>query len=185
MFIAFLCACQSNETPASVSAKEYWTSYELREQFEIVGFQCGSINLFIGENNDQIGMIFEGGSLTKEDLISHDYQFKSDEHGNIYVYYGKLNKIGENNYSCNGSYVSYYKRAEDLIAEDINFYILEKEDRLYFIFEDLSLEELKNYSSELFTTFHDYITNEIFTRTIEKREYQEENIKKAFNQRLK
>lgn len=170
----FLCGCKNNETLNPLSAKTYWTSYELREQFEKVGFQCGSINLFIGENNDQIGMIFEGGSLTEEDLISHDYQFKSDEHGNVYVYYGKLNKISENIYSCNGSYLTYYKRAEDLITEDIDFYIIEKEDKLYFIFEDLSLEELENYSSELFATFHDYRTNEIFTRTIEKRQYEED-----------
>lgn len=60
--LLFLCGCQNNESLSPLSAKTYWTNYELREQFEKVGFQCGSINLFIGENNDQIGMIFEGGS---------------------------------------------------------------------------------------------------------------------------
>lgn len=169
-----LCGCHNNETPNFLSAKEYWTNYELREQFETIGFQCGSIHLFIGENNNQIGMIFEGGSLTKEDLISHDYQFECDEHGNIYIYYGKMNKVAENIYSCNGNYTSYYKRAKNLISEDIDFYIIEKEERLYFIFEDLSLEELKNYNSEIFASFHDFVTNEIFTRTIEKKQYEED-----------
>lgn len=88
-----------------------------------------------------------------------------------------MSEIAEDIYSCNGSYVSYYKRAENLIAENIDFYIIEKEDKLYFVFEDLSLEELENYSSELFATFHDYITNEIFTRTMEKKNTKKTNKK--------
>lgn len=173
--LLFLCGCQNNKTPTSFSAKEYCANYELFNQFETLRFPLTNINLFIGENNDHIGVLYLGGYyLTEEDLVTYDYQFKSDEHGNIYVYYGKLNEIAENIYSCNGNYIPSLKYLENMISEDIDFYIIEKEDKLYFVFEDLSLEELENYSSELFATFHDYITNEIFTSTVEKRQCEED-----------
>lgn len=147
------------------TAKEYFGGKRLEKQFEMIGLPApSSINLFIGETEDYIGFTYQFGyNLTEEDLKIKDTLI-CDEFKNIYIYYGQIKKLSENIYSCNGNYIPSLKQYENIIAEDIDFYIIEKNDKLYLIYDDLSLDDLQNYISDSYAVFHGSVSNEIFFR---------------------
>lgn len=114
-----------------------------------------TISLFIGDEKDEIGFIYEYGlELTSED---YDADMPKDKHGSTYLYYGKLKYVEENIYTSTGYAIpSWDDVIKNNVKDGIDFYIVLNEDKFYIIFEDLSLEELKNYRGERYYIFNNY-----------------------------
>ncbi len=97
-------------------------------------------------NYKNIGFIFEfGWKMTNDDL---HFDYIKDEYGNSYVYYGELIEVYTDIYSSKGYIAPSLSKKYKPISDEIDFYIKFEGDKLYFIFEDLSLDELVNYHSD-------------------------------------
>lgn len=53
-----------------------------------------------------------------------------------------MKKVSENIYSCSGGYLPSLNQCENAVSEDIDFYAIEKDDILYLIYDNLSLDDL-------------------------------------------
>lgn len=120
-----------------VGKLEYSGNPEMNPMFYPVG-SVTYVNLF--DEGNSITWGFEGG-------------------GNCLTYHGELTELDENIYSVSGDFVvadfeefeCYYDGSYDsLVSEGIDAYIVLKGKRLYAIFEEMSLDELRNYESEYY-----------------------------------
>lgn len=144
------------------TAKEYWGGPRLDKQFEKIGIPSpSSIHLFIGENNDYIGFTYEFGYFLIEEDLKNKESFDCDAENSIYIFFGKMKKVSENIYSCSGSYLPSLNQYENAVSEDIDFYAIEKNDKMYLVYDNLSLDDLQNYTSESYAIFDDFIPNEV------------------------
>lgn len=151
---------------AQYTSKEYWGATRLDNQFEAIGIPSPStIHLFIGENNDYIGFTYEFGYFLTEEDLKNKESFVCNKSGSIYVFFGKMTEISENIYSCSGSYLPSLNQRKNAVSEGIDFYAIEKDDKLYLIYDELSLNDLQNYTSESYAIFHDFISNEVIKYT--------------------
>lgn len=72
------------------------------------------------------------------------------------MYTRKLTRLSENVYSSQGNYLSAWKDWERIVSDDIDFYIVENDEKYYFCFEDLSLGVLENYTNKYGMEFFEY-----------------------------
>ena len=108
------------------------------------------INLFIGEEKNQIGFIYEYGlDMTDQECKSLDYMPK-DEYGNTYLYYGTLTQLANNVYGSIGDFQPIWDDYEQVVNDKTDFYIVLQEDKLHIVFEEMSIEELQNYTSDYY-----------------------------------
>ena len=113
-----------------------------------------TISLFIGENYDEIGFIYEYGlDLTNEDI---DADMPKDKYGNKYLYFGKLKYCEENIYSGSGEVIPSWNILLCNVKENVDFYVVLNNDKFYLVFEDLPLEKLQNYTSDQYYIFNNY-----------------------------
>lgn len=68
-----------------------------------------NIDIFIGEDRNEIGFIYEYGPVKKDGFIEYKVSeeeinsLKQDKYGNYYTYYSTLTKLSDNVYSSRGS----------------------------------------------------------------------------------
>ena len=145
--------------PSNDMGRHYWNEYH----------PCPTrINLFIGENGDEIGFLYDydldslgDRSISEEDKI---YDCPTDESGDRYLYYGKLTKLAENVYSCSGDFIPSWDPYENYVKEGVDFYIVVIDDFYYFIHEDFTIEELVNYQPDIYSRYatYEYINDNHF-----------------------
>ena len=120
-------------------------SKDFIEQFEnhLIMFPSA---ILILNNYKNIGFIYEfGWKMTIDDL---HFDYIKDEYGNSFIYYGELIEVYTDIYSSKGYIAPSLSKKYKPISYGIDFYIKFEDNKLYFIFEDLSLDELVNYHSD-------------------------------------
>ena len=87
---------------------------------------------------------------TTDKTISYGYEGGS---GAI-SYDGTLIELDDHIYAASGSYSSLtYGTFENMVKPGVDFYVVLKKGRMYAIFEDLSLEELRHYENDDYFKF--------------------------------
>lgn len=127
--------------------------------YEVFEVQAGIpyptyIDLFVGDNNEYIGFIY---CIGIEDPKNPDYYAVNSipyaaSDGTPYVYYGHMNKVARNLYAVDGTfYLPSMKRCDNKIADDIDFYVYIKDNKVYFIFEKIdNYKDINNYINDYF-----------------------------------
>ena len=98
------------------------------------------------EDELNIGFIYEYGALAEP----CDDDLPKDKYWNTYLYYGKLSEVEKNIYSSDGNYTSAWDSAEDTISADKDFYVVLKGEKMFFLFEEMSIVELREYESDIY-----------------------------------
>lgn len=139
----------------------------IEKQFnDLFMYAPSTIDIFIGEDRNEIGFIYEYGPVKKEGFIELKVSdeeinlLKQDKYGNHYTYYGTLTKLADNVYSSKGSYAGTWSGYERFVSDDVDFYIIrdkKNNEKFYFCFENLSLNDLEIYKSEYFAKFSEMI----------------------------
>lgn len=150
---------QAQAPNSSLSNDKSFESYEpislygdvwLFSQFNEIGLAAPTtINIFIGETNNEIGFIYENASIGSEEAKT----LNKDQFGNPYLYYGYLFKITDNIYISKGQFADSLGGFNNTVSDEIDFYLIQSNEKYYFCFEDLSIEELISYSNTSFATF--------------------------------
>lgn len=118
--------------------KEFITRY---------GFYPSQILLF--ENNTlSINMQFHGG--TDLSFSDEDFNLGESPSGGKYFYKGVLTKLNNNVYSSKGEFISPIQEKAEFVSNEIDFFLIFKEDRLFFVFEDMNMNDLLSYESSSF-----------------------------------
>ena len=86
---------------------------------------------------------------TIDKTISYGYEGGSNTIG----YYGTLTELDDHIYAASGHYSNDTKTYENMVKSGVDFYVVLKEGRMYAIFEDLSLEELRHYENDDYFKF--------------------------------
>lgn len=129
-------------------------TYAKSPMVKYLKYPPSSILLFY-ENKLQIGFIQE--FETPEDNIPENIKYykneaiKCEPSCGKFSYFGYLTKISDNiYYSSKGIITPTRNSYLKTIKNDIDFYIVIKNDKYYFVFEDLTLNELKNFESDYY-----------------------------------
>ena len=87
---------------------------------------------------------------TIDNTISYGYEGGSNTIG----YNGILTELDDHIYSASGNYSTGTNGIfDDMVKHGVDFYVVLKEGRMYAIFEDLSLEELRHYENDDYFKF--------------------------------
>lgn len=124
--------------------KMSYSCNNIDKQFQLLNIKYPHvIDTFIGEDNNYLGFIY----LTECSDEEYEYIKNAthrNEEGTAYLYYGYMNKLKDNLYAVDGDYLfPTWNEYENIVAEDIDFYVYIEDDRLYFIFD--YIEELDRY----------------------------------------
>ena len=111
-------------------------------------YSPSGVDLFIGENHDYIGFKYQNGITLPDNSYEELRSTPESKFGVPYLYYGKLTRLSENVYSSQGNYLSAWKYWDLTVSDDIDFYIVENDEKYYICFENLSLEDLEKYRNE-------------------------------------
>ncbi len=129
----------------------YDEHYKLFQEYYAAHFnkcKTSDIDLFLGENENGIGLNFAYGLPIK---VDHD-KVPPAPNGNFYAYYGELTELAEGVYASLGGWCPEWNYLDRRASEYADFYVIYKNQRLYIIAEDLTLDELCNYDSEAYMT---------------------------------
>lgn len=129
-----------------------------------------TIHCFIGEDKMNIGFVYNYDlNLSKEE---RNQEYPKDSAGNPYLYYGLMTQLSDSVYSVKGNYPVSWESSISKVSDEIDFFLVFKEDEMYFVFRNLPVEELKKISPSSFAKFiSDY--NEYF-----------ENCESCFSERI-
>lgn len=125
-----------------------------------------NIDIFIGEDRNEIGFIYEYGPVKKDGFIEYKVSeeeinsLKQDKYGNYYTYYSTLTKLSDNVYSSRGSYAGTWNSYERFVSDEVDFYIVRDKnnnEKFYFCFENLPLDDLEIYESAYFAKYRELI----------------------------
>lgn len=125
-----------------------------------------NIDIFIGEDRNEIGFIYEYEPVKKDGFIEYKVSeeeinsLKQDKYGNYYTYYGTLTKLSDNVYGSRGSYAGTWNGYERFVSDDVDFYIVRDKnnnEKFYFCFENLPLDDLEIYESAYFAKYRELI----------------------------
>lgn len=136
---------ETNKDPVVLKPNNHLKDYFLQHNMKYPT----TINVFIGENGSDIGFLYEYGikGLNEDEIRNNCHK---DEWGNYYLYYGSLSKVGDNIYIAKGKYLPTWNYFENYISKGIDFYMVNKNNYYYFIFDNISINELASYSSDAF-----------------------------------
>ena len=124
--------------------KMSYSCNNIDKQFNLLNIEYPHvIDTFIGEDNNYLGFIY------LNECSDEEYEYiKTATHRNAegtpYLYYGYMNHIKDNLYAVDGNYLfPTWNEHENIVAEDIDFYVYFEDDKLYFIFD--YIEDLDNF----------------------------------------
>ena len=89
---------------------------------------------------------------TANKTISYGYEGG----GAANLYQGTLTELDDHIYAASGNYSASGEKFKDMVKSGVDFYVVLKEGRMYAIFEDLSLEELRHYENDDYFKFGGY-----------------------------
>lgn len=114
--------------------KVYFGSFEVNHSFDAIGTPPTYIRII--ENDTVITWGIEAGLVANTE---------NNPYGGTFT--GVMTEIAENIYAVDGDffYLNYEGQYDNLVSEDIDFYIILREDTLYGVFEPMSISELKEY----------------------------------------
>ena len=129
--------------------------YDSKDSFyaikEIYGVAPSGV--FIDNKKTKIGWTLDSGVGNCDGNIfdGEGQEFWSNDE-KIYstLYFGKLTKIEDNIYKSDGDFCKRYDDSENYLGESIDFYIIFEDKKIYFVTEQISLDEMKNYKSDYY-----------------------------------
>lgn len=117
-----------------------------------------TVSLFFGDNFDEIGFIYEYGIELEAENIT---DMPKDEHGNTYLYHGKLEQLSNSVYKVSTSAVisDWQYMFDD--GDIDNIYVALDKEKLYMLF-NVSENEIESVLSKEFLS-EDYYINNYYT----------------------
>ena len=124
----------ANNVDVPQGDKVYFGNFEVNHSFDAIGTPPTYIRII--ENDTVITWGIEAGLVVNTE---------NNPYGGTFT--GVMTEIAENIYAVDGDffYLNYAGQFDNLVSEDIDFYILLRGNTLYGVFEPMSISELEAY----------------------------------------
>lgn len=178
LLVLLLSACSSvpkNDTTVDIvdtddiqESLKYYADVITEKSYKEIEKKFGVIPsmIYIDSNYEKMGWIFEGGMFGCSCEDNPDQTFWFDDKNQTFYYYddgldvmgemhaslyfGEMTLISEGVYKVQGEFCPSYEEAnrELELADNIDFYVVLKDDTMSIVLDDLTLSELENYESD-------------------------------------